>query len=338
MMLIALVVMAMACSVILSGLNLTQWGKKCRIGSFSFCYAMDERRVIKMDSLKRMNEALSYIEENLTNYIDMKEVARIAWCSEYHFQRMFSFLAGVTLSEYIRRRRLTLAAFELNNSNIRVIDIAIKYGYSSADSFARAFQVLHGITPSEARNHGQSLKAYPRMTFQLSIRGGNEMNYRIEQKESFKIVGINKRVPIIFNGVNPEIEAMWKSLDDEIIRKLKGLSNVEPIGLLSASTNFSEGRMEEKGELDHYIGAATNNECPSDLAELRIAASTWAVFEAVGPFPQTLQNVWGRIYSEWFPSSNYEIAEGPEILWNENKDVTSPKFKSEIWIPVIKRK
>lgn len=291
-----------------------------------------------MNSLKRMNEALSYIEENLTNDIDLKEVARIALCSEYHFQRMFSFLAGVTLSEYIRRRRLTLAAFELNNSNMRVIDVAIKYGYSSADSFTRAFQGLHGITPSEARINGQSLKAYPRMTFQLSIKGGNEMNYRIEEKEAFSIVGIKKRVPIIFNGVNPEISEMWKSLDDEKISKLKELSNVEPIGLISASTNFSEGRMEEKGELDHYIGVATNNECPSDLAELRVAASTWAVFEAVGPFPETLQNVWGRIYSEWFPSSNYEIAEGPEILWNENKNITSLKFKSEVWIPVIKRK
>lgn len=291
-----------------------------------------------MDSLKKMNEALSYIEENLTNDIDLKEVSKIALCSQYHFQRMFSFLAGVTLSEYIRRRRLTLAAFELNRSNIRVIDVAIKYGYSSADSFTRAFQGLHGITPSEARNNGQCLKSYPRMTFQLSISGGNEMNYRIEEKEAFSIVGIKKRVPIIFNGVNPDIAAMWQSLNMEMIQRLKELSNVEPIGLISASVNFSEGRMEEKGELDHYIGVATNNECPKDLVELRVAPSTWAVFQAVGRFPEALQNVWGRIYSEWFPSSNYEIAEGPEILWNESKDVTSPNFKSEIWIPVIKRK
>jgi len=290
-----------------------------------------------MDSLKRMNEALSYIEKNLTNDIDLKEIARIALCSEYHFQRMFSFLAGITLSEYIRRRRLTLAAFELSNSNLRVIDVAIKYGYSSADSFARAFQGLHGITPSEARNSGKSLKAYPRMTFQLSIRGGNEMNYRIEEKEAFSIVGMMKRVPIIFNGVNPEISEMWKSLDEEKIKKLKGLSNIEPVGLISASTNFSDGRMEEKGELDHYIGVATNKKCPSDFVELKVAASTWAVFEAVGPFPETLQNVWGRIYSEWLPSSNYEIAEGPEILWNENKEITLPNFESEIWIPVIKK-
>lgn len=291
-----------------------------------------------MDSLKRMNEALSYIEENLDNEIDLKEVARLALCSEYHFQRMFSFLAGVTLSEYIRHRRLTLAAFELNNSEIRVIDVAVKYGYSSADSFTRAFHNLHGVTPSEAKNNGKLLKAYPPMTFQLSIKGGSELNYRIVEKETFSIVGIKKRVPIVFNGVNPDISKMWKSLDREIISKLKELSNVEPIGLISASTNFSEGRMEEKGELDHYIGVATNNKCPSDLVELRVEPSTWAVFEVVGPFPETLQNIWGRIYSEWFPSSNYEIVEGPEILWNENKDVTSPKFKSEIWIPVIKRK
>ncbi|MEV5037748.1 AraC family transcriptional regulator [Bacillus sp. AFS026049] len=290
-----------------------------------------------MDSLKNMNGAIKFIEENLTNEIDFKEVARLAYCSEYHFKRMFSFLAGISLSEYIRRRRLTLAAFELKNSNIKVIDIAIKYGYSSPDSFARAFQHLHGITPSEARSNGHSLKAYPPMSFQLSIKGGSGMNYRIEEKEAFHIIGIKKRVPIIFNGVNPEIASMWKSLDEKTINELKNLSNVEPLGLLSASANFSEGRLEEKGELDHYIGAATTRECPDNLTQLNVDASTWAVFEAVGPFPETLQNVWGRIYSEWFPSSNYEQREGPEILWNENKDITSPTFRSEIWIPVMKK-
>jgi AraC family transcriptional regulator len=291
----------------------------------------------KMDSLKRLNEAIGYIEQNLTSDIDFKEVARIAYCSEYHFQRMFSYLAGVSLSEYIRRRRLSSAAFELINSNMRILDIAIKYGYSSPDSFTRAFQSLHGISPSEARRKCQSLKAFPRMTFQLSIQGGNEMNYRIVEKEAFHLVGIKKRVPIIFNGVNPEIAAMWQSLDLEKINTLKQLSNVEPIGLLSASTNFSEGRMEENGELDHYIGVATNKGCSEGLSKLDVPPLTWAVFEAVGPFPDTLQNVWGRIYSEWFPSSNYELAKGPEILWNEHKDVSSPTFRSEIWVPVSQK-
>jgi AraC family transcriptional regulator len=130
---------------------------------------------------------------------------------------------------------------------------------------------------------------------------------------------------------------MWKGLTSLDIDQLKKLSNVEPQGLISASTNFSEGRMEEKGELDHYIGAATSEECPENFAKLEVPALTWAVFEAVGPFPDTLQNVWGRIYSEWFPSASYEVARGPEILWNEGKDVSSPNFRSEIWIPVTKK-
>ncbi|WP_440119615.1 AraC family transcriptional regulator [Paenibacillus sp. QZ-Y1] len=289
-----------------------------------------------MNTLARLNEGLSYIEENLMDSVDMKEVARIACCSEYHFTRMFSFLSGITLSEYIRRRRLTLAALELSRNDSKVIDVALKFGYTSPDSFARAFQSMHGVTPSEARNHGPSLKAFPRMTFQLTIQGGSEMNYRIEDKEAFRIVGISKRVPIVFNGVNPDIAAMYQRLTPELIETIKGLSNVQPTGLISASAHFSEERMEEKGELDHYIGAATTQSAPEGLAQLEVPASTWAVFTAVGPFPDTLQDVWGRIYSEWSPSSDYELNEGPEILWNEHKDVTSLQYKSEIWIPIRK--
>lgn len=289
-----------------------------------------------MDSLKNMNDALQYIEENLEYEIDYREVARRACCSEFHFKRMFSFLAGVPLSEYIRRRRLTLAAFELMNSESKVIDVAVKYGYSSPDAFTKAFQQLHGATPSEARKNGHSLKAFPRMSFQLSIKGGNEMNYRFVEKEAFHIVGIKKRVPLIYEGVNPEIAAMWQSLDMNTINMLKSLSNTEPEGLISASANFSD-RLLENSELDHYIGVATTGECPDHLVKLEVAASTWAVFESAGPFPETLQNVWGRIYSEWFPSSSYEQTEGPEILWNADKDTTSPTFKSEIWIPVVKK-
>lgn len=290
-----------------------------------------------MDWLANLNGALHYIEENLAEDIDLREAAKRACCSEYHFSRMFSFLAGITLSEYIRRRRLTLAAFELQTGNLKIMDVAVKYGYSSADAFSRAFHGLHGIPPSSVKLHGPSLKAYPRLTFQLTIQGGSAMNYRIVEKEPFHIVGIMKRVPIQFNGVNPEIASMWKSLTSDDIDLLKKLSNVEPLGLIQASVNFSEGRMEEKGGLDHYVGVATTEECPEHLTKLDVHAATWAVFDAVGPFPDTLQNVWGRIYSEWFPSASYEIARGPEILWNESKDVSSPTFKSEIWIPVIKK-
>lgn len=259
-----------------------------------------------MDSLSSMNNAMVYIEEHLTEDIDYSEVSKIAYCSEYHFKRMFSFLSGISLSEYIRRRRLTLAALDLKDRDLRIIDVAVKYGYNSADSFSRAFHSLHGILPSEARSENTQLKAYPRMTFQLSIQGGCEMNYRIVEKEAFKLVGFKKRVPVIFKGVNPEIAKMTELLTPEVIKQLKVISNVEPTGIISASTNFSEGRMEERGELDHYIGVATSSDETAELDVLKIEASTWAVFESIGPFPETLQNVWGRIYSEWFPSSGYD--------------------------------
>ncbi|SET45311.1 AraC family transcriptional regulator [Paenibacillus sp. NFR01] len=290
-----------------------------------------------MNPLEGMNLALSYIEQHLQDEINFREVAKRAGCSEYHFKRMFSFLAGIPLSEYIRRRRLTLAGFELQQTETRIIDIAMDYGYGSPDAFAKAFQQFHGVTPSEARAKGQPLKAYPRVTFQLTVRGGNEMNYRIVEKEAFNIVGLYKRVPIIFNGVNPEIAAMWQSLNPETIALLKGQADTEPAGMISASVNFSEERMEEKGELDHYIGVATTQRGPEHLAQLEVNAGTWAVFEAVGPFPAALQEVWGRIYSEWFPSSSYEQAEGPEMLWNEGKDTSVPDYRSEIWIPVRPR-
>jgi AraC family transcriptional regulator len=290
-----------------------------------------------MDSLRSLNNALAYIEEHLTEEIDYSKITKIAYCSEYHFKRMFSFLSGISLSEYIRRRKLTLAALDLKDKSFRIIDIAVKYGYSSADSFTRAFHSVHGILPSEARSELTQIKAYPKMTFQLSIKGGCEMNYRIVEKEPFKLVGFKKRVPIIFEGVNPEIAKMTELLTPEIIKHLKSLSNLEPTGIISASTNFSEGRMEEKGELDHYIGVATSSDETGEFDVLKMDACTWAVFESIGPFPETLQNIWGRIYSEWFPSSGYEAARGPEILWNESPDTKNPKYRSEIWIPVKKK-
>lgn len=290
-----------------------------------------------MAALSSMNNALAYIEEHLVEDIDYGKISKIAYCSEYHFKRMFSFLSGISLSEYIRRRRLTLAALDLKDKNLRIIDVAVKYGYGSADSFTRAFHSMHGVLPSEARSENVKIKAYPRMTFQLLIKGGSEMNYRIIEKGPFKLIGFKKRVPIIFEGVNSEIAKMTELLTPEIIKQLKAMSNVEPTGLISASTNFSEERMEEKGELDHYIGVATSSDKTAEFDVLKIDAGTWAIFESIGPFPDTLQNVWGRIYSEWFPSSGYEAVEGPEILWNESSDTENPKYRSEIWILVKKK-
>lgn len=289
-----------------------------------------------MEPLKQLNLAMQYIEANLASDIDFQRVAQLAGCSEYHFRRMFSFLSGMSPSEYIRRRRLSQAAVELQNSSIKVIDLAVKYGYESPDAFARAFQGLHGVTPTEARLEGVVLKAVPPMTFQLTIQGGNAMEYRIVEKEAFYIVGLHRRVSLIYNGVNPEIAAMWQSLTEDGIKDLKERSTIEPRGLISASVNFTEGRAEGT-ELDHYIGVATDNSDAEKWEILSVPASTWAVFTARGKFPDELQSVWGRIYAEWFPVSGYEVSAGPEILWNESKDTSLPNYHSEIWIPVVKQ-
>ncbi|WP_038025674.1 helix-turn-helix transcriptional regulator, partial [Tetragenococcus muriaticus] len=142
-----------------------------------------------MDLLENMNAAIDYVENHLEEEIEYQEIAKIACFSEHHFKRMFSFIAGISLAEYIRRRRLTLAGFDLKETNMRVIDVAIKYGYHSPDSFSRAFQVLHEVTPSLAKNSNVSLKAFPRMSFQITIKGDVEMNYRFVENEAFTIVG-----------------------------------------------------------------------------------------------------------------------------------------------------
>lgn len=229
-----------------------------------------------------------------------------------------------------------MAAFELENSETKVIDVALKYGYHSPDSFARAFQSQHGVTPTEAKGKGTSLKAFPRMTFQLSIEGGKEMNYRIEEKSAFQVVGKKKKVNLIYEGVNPEIAEFVESISDSIFNQIESLSDREPSGLLSVSANFTEDRS-KKGQLDYYLAAATTKQAPENLDQLDVSALTWAVFTIEGPFPKALQDVWGRIFSEWLPSSDYELAEGPEILWNEEGAKEGSMAKSEIWIPVAKK-
>ena len=290
-----------------------------------------------MDSLKQMNLAMQYVEENLTNNIDFTKLSRIAGCSEYHFRRMFSFLAGMPLGEYIRLRRLTMAATLLQTGDKKIIDIALEIGYESSDAFTKAFQNLHGVTPSQVRKNNARVKAFPPMTFQLKIQGGREMNYRIVKKEEFKIVGVKKRITLIYRGVNTQMDSMWAGLTMDDFIELKRLSNVEPGGILCVSANFSEGRA-EGSELDQYIGVATTKEAETRWEVLPVAPSIWAVFTVIGEFPDALQELWARIYSEWFPSSGYEFIGGPEILWNESPDINKPDYKSEIWIPVVKSK
>jgi AraC family transcriptional regulator len=288
-----------------------------------------------MDNLGNMNAAMRYLEENLANTIDFERVARIAGCSEYHFRRMFSFLSGISLGEYIRRRRLSLAASMLRASEVKIIDMAMELGYESPDAFSRAFQNMHGVTPTQARRGDMPLKAFSAMTFQLKIQGGTEMDYRIVEKEDFNIIGIKKRITLVYEGVNRGMDSMWASLTMEDIIDLKRQSDVEPKGIILASANFSDDRA-EGSELDQYIGVAATNTSSDKWTVLPVKASTWAVFTAIGDFPSALQEIWGKIYAEWFPGSGYEVSEGPEILWNESPDTSRKDYRSEIWIPVKK--
>jgi AraC family transcriptional regulator len=289
-----------------------------------------------MDSIKQLNLAMKYVEEHLTEEFHWEEVSRIACCSEYHFKRMFSFLSGMSLGEYVRRRRLTLAVTMLKTKKDKIIDIALSLGYESPDSFTKAFQNFHGITPSHVRKSSVNVKAFPPMTFQLKIQGGSEMNYRIVEKENFQIVGIKKRITLQYEGVNTQMDSMWASLNMEKIIELKQLSNEEPVGILSVSANFTD-RTDEGTELDQYIGVATTSTSSDCWEVLKVESGTWAVFTVIGPFPQELQKTWASIYGEWLPTSGYELTGGPEMLWNESPDTSKPDYKSEIWIPVIRK-
>lgn len=285
-----------------------------------------------MNPLAQMNRAMAYLEDHLTEEIDFGKMAGIAGCSEYHFRRMFSYLAGMSLGEYIRYRRLALAGVLLAKGR-KVIDCAALLGYESADAFGRAFQGLHGVTPSEAKGGGKALKAFPPMTFQLTITGGCKMEYRIVHRGDFRIVGFKKRITLQFEGVNHQMDSLYEKLTPERIGEMKALYDMEPRGMLSVSANFAE-RTVEGTEADQFIGVATTKQPPDGYDLLDVAESDWAVFTARGPFPQSVQDTWARIYAQWLPSSAYQLTGGPELLWHEGPDLTKPDYRGEIWVPV----
>lgn len=288
-----------------------------------------------MNTLAQFNSVMEYIEKNLMCDIEFNQISHIAGCSEYHFRRMFSFLAGMPLGEYIRRRRLSVAGMLLQTESVKIVDLALQLGYESPEAFGKAFQAMHGVTPSQAKKENVELKVLPPMTFQLTIKGGMEMNYRIVEKDDFYIVGFKKRITMQFKGINPQMDSLVQKLTPQIITELKGLCDVEPKGILSVSADFHD-RTTEGSELDQYIGVAASKMGLQDYDSLHVAASTWAVFKVVGAFPDGIQDTWAKIYAEWFPASGYELTGGPELLWNETPDTSKPNYKSEIWIPVRK--
>lgn len=286
--------------------------------------------------LRRMNEAMDYIDSHITEELDETKIEQITGTSMYHFRRLFSLLAGVTLGEYIRNRKLSNATFDLLHEGMSVTEVAFKYGYESVDGFSRAFKQWAGISPSEV-NQEVNLKAFPKLSFQLTIQGGTDMDYRIEDKDAFKIVGVSKRVPLQFEGENQEIIKLAQSITEEQRVKMRSYANVEPFQVVNASYNFDENRMEEKGSLDHMIGVMTTIESDfKGFDVIEVPALTWAKFSCRGEFPKVMQETWGKIFSEWLPSSNYELVEAPEISFT--KDLSDlDNVYSEIWVAVKKK-
>ncbi|MFD8014927.1 helix-turn-helix domain-containing protein [Streptomyces sp. NPDC058955] len=283
--------------------------------------------------LDGLNRALDHIEARLDGDLDPAELARIATTSEYHFRRLFSALAGMPLSEYVRRRRLTVAGAEVLAGERTLLEIAVRYGYGSGEAFARAFRAVHGIGPGEARRTGAVLTAQPRMSFRLVVEGNSSMKYRVTTRDAFGITGSRARVPLVHEGENPAIAAQIRGLGQEALARLAGLSAGEPAGLVSAVVHLTDSR-EEGAELDHWYGAVTGPEAPPEEYEtLRVPAGTWAVFENEGPYPQALQYLWRDVFTEWFPSNPYESRPGPEIL-SVRPSADWRTAAAELWIPV----
>lgn len=282
-----------------------------------------------MEWIEQLNEAISYIEEHLSEEIEYKQIAKAACCSSYHFQRMFTYMAGIPLSEYIRRRRMSSAATDLQRSDEKIVDIALKYGYTSPTAFNRAFQSIHGIAPSAAKKDGIPMKSYPPISFKITIKGVEEMNYRIEEKGPFRIVGIthplHKEVEMNFSIV-PQ---MWqKAAADGTIPKLAAMMNNQPMGLLGVSVcNDTE-------EWKYFIAVSTSVLAEETLEEYIIPGAVWAIFSGSGT-GQSIQELEQRIVTEWLPTSGYEYANAPDIEVYLNPDPNNAQY--EVWVPVVKK-
>ncbi|EPY6469662.1 AraC family transcriptional regulator [Clostridium sporogenes] len=284
-----------------------------------------------MEWLKQLSQAIDYIENNLEGDISYDEAAKIACCSTYYFQRMFSYVAGIPLSDYIRRRRMTKAAFELQVSDTKIMDIGSKYGYVSPTSFNRAFQNVHGVAPTAARMEGTLLNTYPPISFSISITGGENMRYRIERKDPIKIVGIRTALKEYTEENFKIVPSFWdETLKSNLFSQICKLNNQNPHGILSVTV------YKNPEDIYYYIAAATDEPVPEGMVEFNIPAATWVIFECNGNFKDSIQRIFKRFLTEWLPFSGYEYAKLPDI---EIYPISEPKLKgghSEVWIAVKK--
>lgn len=295
-----------------------------------------------MDWIARLNEIMDYIEEHLTEEISTDAIARIAGCSTYNFQRMFSYLADVPLAEYIRNRRLTMAAFEILNGRERIIDVALRSGYESQEAFSRAFRNFHGVLPSAVRNGVVSLKSCPKLSFQVTVKGEYHMNYQIKQYPAFSIAGVAFPMPTaeVFQRVPVIWERSWKDgtiprLNQQLLTKCSH----QPAGFVGIAAGGDWGKAQE---MEYWIGvtnfvdgsASPRVPAPEGMKELAFPAATWVVFQAEGELPESVQNIHKHFYSEWLVNSGYQLADLP-VIESYQLDEKGKEFQ-EVWIAIRK--
>lgn len=288
-----------------------------------------------MTWIQGIQRAIDYVEANITEEIDYEEVAKRAYSSPFHFQRVFGILCGMSLGDYIRMRRLSLAGEELSRGNTKIIDVALKYGYDTPESFSRAFARFHGIAPSEAK-HGGKVRIFTPLSVKLTLTGGNKMDYRIEKRDAFWVVCKRKKVgkPQAANATE-DITAMWREFgSDGTLDRLIACMPEKPVmnGLLGIC--FSS-ELDAK-QFPYGIGVEYDGrKVDGDLEIVKIPANTYAVFTSKGKMPDAFIETYNRIVTEFFPqSTQYEYAENTEFEVYSSADTSDPNYRCEIWIAV----
>lgn len=281
-----------------------------------------------MEWITRLNHAINYIEEHLCDTVDYDEIAKLACCSTYHFQRMFAYMADTTLSEYIRRRRMSKAAVDLQSGSEKIIDIALRYGYDSPTAFNRAFKSIHGVAPSQIKEDGVLIKTFPLISFNITIKGAEQMEYKIENKDAFRIIGVSEPLHREIEKNFEVVPQMWQNaVTDGIIQRLADMMNGEPMGMLGISICNEENWR-------YFIAVASSHGIDSTLQEYIVPAATWAIFSGSGS-GQSIQELEKRIITEWLPTSGYEYGNAPDVEVYLNPDPKNTKY--EVWIPVVKK-
>ena len=286
--------------------------------------------------LRELTRAVDYIETHLTDDLCLESIAAQAGVSDYHFRTVFFYLSGMSLSEYIKNRRLSEASKALLQGE-KVTDVAFQYGYESMDGFTRAFKKWSGFLPSDAAKKG-ICKSFPKISFKISIQGGVSMEWRTEKKPTFHLAGVTARVPMQFEGINQAIVTLAQSITPAQREELHALQNIAPMEIINASYDADAHFEKEEGFLTHLIGVLTTEENINDTLEaVSVPALTWAVFPNEGPFPSTLQNTMANIYAQWLPASGYELVPAPTFSFTKLDAQKKDWAYSEIWIAVQKQ-